>query len=75
MRILNFSVLVLLHSVCVRIASAIEARPVPFYEIQPNGERIVLKVHGDQYGSYMTDLEGKIQLNEQPIAFFGLEIL
>jgi hypothetical protein len=37
---------------------AIEARPVPFTELQPDGTTVTLIGHGDEKEYWVTDLEG-----------------
>lgn len=45
-----------------KFSFAIEARPIPFTEVQPDGGRVVLMLHGDEYDSSLTDIDGKIPL-------------
>ena len=42
-----------------RFSSAIEARPVPFTEMQPDGGRVVLMLKGDEFQNSLTDTDGK----------------
>jgi hypothetical protein len=48
----------LLASLGLVPVGAMTSSPHPFYESQPNGERVALKVQGDPYDSYMSDMEG-----------------
>lgn len=42
----------------VQEASAIDARSEPFTEIQPNGDKVVLRLIGDESDHSLVDLEG-----------------
>jgi hypothetical protein len=48
----------LLASLGLVPVGAMTSSPHPFYESQPNGERVMLKIQGDPYDSYMSDTEG-----------------
>lgn len=43
----------------IQLSSAIDAIPMPFTENQPNGEKIVLMLHGDEFENSLTDMNGK----------------
>lgn len=54
-----FSKTVLMFLALVKPAFSTMAYPEPFVEKQPNGELIILQLHGDPSDSYTSDLEGK----------------
>jgi hypothetical protein len=50
---------------------AMNASPHPYYETQPDGERVMLRLHGDPYESFETDMNGTFLL-EQVNARFSI---
>jgi hypothetical protein len=34
------------------------ASPHPYYETQPDGQRVMLRLHGDPYNCFETDMNG-----------------
>ena len=55
------TILTMMALVCAaQILSAIPARPDKFTRILPNGKRITLQLHGDEFRHWMTDESGRI---------------
>ena len=44
----------------LQIMNAIPAHPGKFVYTQPDGKRIVLQRHGDEFGHWLTDASGKV---------------
>jgi hypothetical protein len=42
----------------ISTAQAMNASPHPYYETQPDGQRIMLRLHGDPYNCFETDMNG-----------------
>jgi M6 family metalloprotease-like protein len=50
--------------------NAMVARPKPFKVIQPNGLVVTLKINGDPYDAWMSDLDGYTVLRDSTTGFF-----
>jgi hypothetical protein len=55
---LQIAAFMAIASAWIPITGAIEARPVPFTELQPDGRSVTLIGHGDEKEYWVTDLEG-----------------
>jgi hypothetical protein len=42
----------------ISTVQAMNASPHPYYETQPDGERVMLRLQGDPYDSFETDMNG-----------------
>jgi hypothetical protein len=74
MKILAAISLFIALSRTINLSSAIEARPIPFTEIQPDGEKVVLLLQGDEFDHGLTDIDGKeaffdVHCNDQNTRF------
>ena len=59
----NFLVKVMFWSVALLVTTklfAVPAIPTPVEVEQPNGEKIIIRLHGDEYANYSTTTDGYV---------------
>jgi hypothetical protein len=65
---MKFSILALL-GLSPLATTGMTSSPHPFNETQPDGEAVMLKIRGDPYDSYISDMEGTYGRTKQTVFF------